>query len=430
MTRRPLEQDLNKYYDDRRVISDLSRFEYSTGGPRNRSRNTTPTSIDTKSMTDSKYGDFGNETQYHVDSTNHGYLNDIYKHYMKPSFGSFNDADNSFVPYPTSLSDKDSKILLPYNNKAALDLPSLPSFNTLHIDQSNDTLCSSSSTLPSKTNKELPPIMATEEYVKQNEKDTESAYTPQPDLQSLSSRRKDLEHDLIKKVMNRPVASFPVGTMTGSQIYGDTHVTITANFILYVFEIIIAIIVVTLCSVLAQKDNKLDNSVYRYLIADGIVSLIVLLLFITTVINFEKRNGNFYCLVAAVMNFVSFVIAIAVLIPNSNCANESICTMRKAAAGFIIISFCLWLSNLVMLLTTYYISNLNLLQDINFDYSNRGLDSNYNETIQNRPVPYIEPTSPDSNQPLREYLLNENGEMYEVQDPAQVIGRSKIIVYV
>jgi len=83
-----------------------------------------------------------------------------------------------------------------------------------------------------------------------------------------------------------------------------------------------------------------------------------------------------------------------------------------------------------MLLTTYYISNLNLLQDINFDYSNKGLDTNYNETTQSKPVPYIEPSSPESNQPLREYLLNEEGEMYEVKDPTQVRGRSKIIVYV
>lgn len=430
MTRRPIEQELNGYYGDKRVISDLSRFEYSTGGPRNRSRNTTPTSIDTTSIKNLKNGDFGRDPEHPVDSTSHGYLNDIYKHYMKPSFGSVNDADNSFVPYPTSLSDKDDRILLPYNNKAALDLPSLPSFHTIHIDRSNDTLCSSSSTLPSKISKELPPVIATEEYVMQNDKDIESAYTPQPDLQSLSSRRKDMEHDLIKKVMNRPVASFPIGTITGSQKYTDTHVTITANFILYVFEIIIAIIVVTLCSVLSQKDNKLSSSIYRYLIADGVVSLIVLLLFTTTIINFEKRNGNFYCLVAAVMNLVSFIISIAVLIPNSNCLNGSICTMRKAAAGFIIISFCLWLSNLVMLLTTYYISNLNLLQDINFDYSNKGLDTNYNETTQGQPVPYIEPSSSESNQPLREYLLNEEGEMYEVKDPAQVRGRSKIIVYV
>lgn len=429
MTRRLLKLELNGYYGDKRVISDLSRFEYSTGGPRNRSRNTTPTSIDTESILNSKDNNIRPEPQYPADTANPRYLNDIYKHYMKPSFGSTSDVDNSFVPYPTSLSDKDGKILLPYNNKAALDLPSLPSFHTIHIGQSNDTLCSSSSTLPSKMSKELPPIMATEEYVKQNQMDSESVYNPQADLQSLSSRRKDLEHDLLKKVMNRPVASFPVETITGSQKYGDTHITITANFILYVFEIIIAIIVVTLCSVLAQRDGKLANSIYRYLIADGVISLIVSLLFITTIINFEKRNGSFYCLVAAIMTFVSFVIAIAVLIPSSNCANQSICTMRKAAAGFIIVSFCLWLSNIVMLLTTYYIANLNLLQDINFDYSNQGLDSTYNETIQNKPVPYIEPTTPGSNQPLKEYLLNENGEMYEIHNPMQVRGRNKIIVY-
>ena len=430
MTRRLLKQELNGYNEDRKVISDLSRFEYSTGRPRNRSRNATPTSIDTESIANSRDDDTCSDSNYPVDATNPRYLNDIYKHYMKPSFGSTSEMDNSFVPYPTSLSDKDGKILLPYNNKAALDLPSLPSFNTLHINQSNDTLCSSSSTLPSKTSKELPPIRATEEYERKNQMDSESVYSPQADLQSLSSRRKDLEHDLIKRVMNRPVASFSVGPITGSQKYGNTHITITANFILYVFEIIIAIIVVTLCSVLAQKDTKLSNSIYRYLIADGVISLIVSLLFISTIINFEKRNGSFYCLVAAIMTFVSFVIAIAVLIPNSNCENESICTMRKAAAGFIILSFCLWLSDLVMLLTTYYISNLNLLQDINFDYSNKGLESAYNETMQNRPVPYIEPTSPDSNTPLKEYLLNENGEMYEVHNPEQVRGRKKIIVYV
>lgn len=413
---------------EKRVVSDMSRFEFGTGTPRNRSRNPTPTSIDVESTVGPRDNLEEHDPEYPVDRTYYEYRNELYQHYMKPSLSS--DHNNAFVPYPTLLNN-DDKVLLPYNNNPAVKLPSLPSFQTLHMDQSNDTLCSNASSAPSKVSKQLPPIVDKDDDIIPKQQDSGSVYSAKTDLQSLTSRKKDLERDLIKKVMNRPVASFPVRTVVGTNRYEEKQITITANFILYVFEIIIAVIIITLCSILAQRDNKLSSSIYRYLIADGVVSLIVSFLFITTIINFEKRNGSFYCLVSSLMTFVSFIIAIAVLIPKENCSSSSICTMRKVAAGFIIISFCLWLSNIVMLLTTYYISNLNLLQDINFDYSSKGLDDTYNlPPTPMHPSKYTGLTDPNSNGTLREYFLNEDGEMYEIQDQAQKIGRDKIIVYI
>lgn len=418
-----LEQDTDRK-SDRRVVSDLSRFQHGDITPRNRSRNTTPTSLEIGAVEMNGAHERG-PLDHRNNSTRYNYQDDIYKHYMKPSVSTTSDTKGAFVPYPQSLSGKESKVLLPYNNEAALALPSLPSFHTNHLDNSNETLASAS-TFPPKIEKELPPIIDASVYNLKRASET-SLYDPRGELQSISSRKKELENELIKNVMNRPIMTLPTRHIVGHDDYVDSEINITANFLLYIFEMILAIIVITLSSILSENDHKISISIYRYLVADGAVSLIVSFLFITTVINFEKRNGGFYCLVAAIMTLASFILATAVLIPNSNCSTKSICTMRKAVAGFIIVSFFVWLSNLVMLMTTYYISNLNLLSDINFDYSDRGIDTQYNETKQ----PYSQYGDIDSEtgRPLKEYILNDNGEMYEVNSQMQVRGRNKIIVY-
>lgn len=198
--------------------------------------------------------------------------------------------------------------------------------------------------------------MATVDYVKQTPQDSESCIVPRLIYRVCRHEKTVWNMIWLRRWWIDSLLPFRLIPLLHRKTT-EMRILQSQQISFYVFEIIIAIIVVTLCSVLAQEDDKLANSIYRYFIADGIVSLIVLFLFITTIINFEKRNGRFYCLVAALMTFASFIIAIAVLKPSSNCANNSICTMRKAAAGFAIISFCLWLSNLDMLLTTYYISN-------------------------------------------------------------------------
>jgi hypothetical protein len=74
-----------------------------------------------------------------------------------------------------------------------------------------------------------------------------------------------------------------------------------------------------------------------------------------------------------------------------------------------------------MFLTTLYISKLNLLDDINFDYQEVG--SNQSRISRIPPMPEPEELL------LQKFILNEKGEMYPVQGQMNVEGRNKILVY-
>lgn len=273
---------------------------------------------------------------------------------------------------------------------------------------------------PNMFDENLPPAMDPQSY-QQGRKPSHTS------LQSTTSKQKRLEHDLIHSVMNRPLISIPAGHFIGLERYQEKRFTIATNYILYLFEIFFGIAVITLAAILIGKDPQVGKGLYQYFIADSSVSLAVALLFITTVINFEERNGSFYCVAATLMKIASFIMITSHIIP-MDCLSLNICGMRKALSALLIISTFLWVANLTMFLTTLYISRLNLLDDINFDFSEKGVQKKFNEPL---PEPSIqrELTDPETGQPLREFYLNENGEMYEIDDTMDVKGKNKIIVY-
>ena len=53
--------------------------------------------------------------------------------------------------------------------------------------------------------------------------------------------------------------------------------------------------------------------------------------------------------------------------------------MRRGMGAIVIISTFLWVTNMVMFVTTLYISRLNLLEDLNFDYSRKGINDEFNQ---------------------------------------------------
>lgn len=338
--------------------------------------------------------------------TNYEVQNEIYKYYMKPSEYSFggDDQRSEFAPYPQSLLGKHHN---PY----------------------------SSSPVPTKGNGgDLPAMLETKEYLNPRRlKDKFLGRHPSSDITSLNSRRKDMEVLLVKNVMNKPLFQFNMGVLMNKEGYEDRMFTVTAHFLIYVFEIILAIIVITLSSLLVRQDRDVARGIYTYFIIDGLISLVVSILFVTTAINFEKRNGSFYCLAACLLTVISFIIVTCRVITTHKCKTHAICLMRNATSAFIIVSTFIWVTNLVMFLTTLYISRLNLLDDINFDYSNRGVDKEYNEKqmAQSHGYQAVDDglIDPQSGKPLKEYYLNENGEMYEIDDKMEVRGKNKIVVY-
>ncbi|KAI3405945.2 hypothetical protein KGF56_001164 [Candida oxycetoniae] len=264
---------------------------------------------------------------------------------------------------------------------------------------------------------QLPPLpQPTEDlFSQENQIETEK------ESSSMSSRQKQLEHDLVKRVMNRPLVS--IKTDRFGDKYRGKRITITVNFVLYIFEQCCSIVGIVLASVLLKHDSFVPDSIYRYFLADGCISLIVSLLFAFQIVNYEKRNGSFYCLAATIIKFVSFIMVVSYLFPLAYYQTQQIWSMRRAIGAFIIISTFLWLVNLTMFLTTLFISRLNLLEELNFDYDYKGLDDQFNRKPQGYTI---------ENEPLREFFLNENGEMYALNEDwekEQYKNNNKILVY-
>lgn len=482
---------------DIRVVSDLSRFEFEHTVPRNRSRNTTPTSLVSDSIFDVKADEWNRnpqrskiEKEVFQNNANNNLpsrrkvLNvpsketyepqsEIYQYYMKPSTSNVNlDNSSEFTPYPTSIQDEsrntEKLAELPYISEPTYKIPSLPEKDD-HIDikggvNNHDHQLEHPLPLPPTIdlNKELPVVEKPSEYfgrIESNslsedtkkkkrsrkrrnganypnsEKFNEEEYLDNAsDRKSVDSRQKGMEEVLIKLVMNRPLFSFPLGKIINHSGFEGQVITITVNFVLYVFEIISAIIVITLSVILSNIDDDVSLSIYHYFIADQVLSLITALLFITTIINFEKRNGSFYCLATCLLTIVSFIMVNSTVLINTKCsASKTVCPMRKAVSSFIIISTFVWICDLVMFLTTLYISKLNLLNDINFDYSNDGVN-NYTQqptSQQIKPISTFDHSiDPMTGKQWPQYFMQSDGEIVEYDGTFDTNGIQRIIVYV
>lgn len=415
--------------DDYRIVSDLSRFDYNNKDyklPRlRRSRNTTPTNsefIDVQSSTalsrsfsdkltidgiipfySSQEGNNELGSYYGSLQLNQFPKEELYIQRQQVSIGIQVPQDNGQLLHqlPPQVPPKD----VPMRTRSQCEFlpypPSIP--DTSEIPPYNNN---SPSSLPQPLEKV---------YAKVTQFET-------GDNDSLISRQKLLEHDLIKQVMNQPLISFETDKL-GDRYYGR-RITITMNLILYLFEICLSVIEIVLSSVLLKRDDTINRAIYRYFIADGTITIIVALLFTLLIVTCEKRNGSFYCTAAVVFKLVSFIIIVACIFPNDQAYTQHVWLMRRALGAFIIISTFVWLCNLIMFLTTLYISRLNLLEDLNFDFDQRGLNNEFNSEANGKGVRGVEE--------LREFYLNENGEMYALHDDQErekYKHNNKILVY-
>lgn len=440
-----------------RVISDFSRFEFQTPSP-NISRPASPApviSTISNEQSSSIYYDEPGTIKEHtfVDPSlkEHTFVDpgpqrrrnlieiaeaamspkknqpydyeDIYKYYEKQSVASEVDKDH-FSPYPETPVTPFPQT--PYSTNAPFGISTADDHIIDHTI-TNQTLFINPITKSYK-DKDLPPIMNPQEYYQHQQSSLDSVYKSN-ETTSLSSRQKRVENHLVKSVMNNALFTIPTGNLLkNDDFFENDEFVVTANFILYFFEFIVALMIAILSGVLLSRDHHGNPGVYRYFIVDSVISMIISLLFITTIINFEKRNGSFYCTAATILSLVSFVMTISYVIPNNNCPASSVCSLRKANSAFVIISFFLWLTDLVMFLTTLYISRLNLLEDINFEYSSRGLAHGFNKSLSSQSTLNVD-TTDQKGQPLKEYYLTEAGEMYELSEDFDISNKNKIIVY-
>lgn len=419
--------------DDYQIVSDLSRFDhnYEYKLPRLRStRNTTPTNSEFTEIESSRAQSRTSSANLTIDGIIPFYSsqagnNELGSYYESLQLKQSPDEESFIRPQRIRRQHISVGVQVPEDNPQLYQqlLPQVPPKDMPARTKSQREFLPyppsipDTNDIPPYNNNLLPPIPQPLEkmYAKVVQFDN-------GDNDSLMSRQKHLEHDLIKLVMNQPLISFKTDKL-GDRYYGR-RITITMNLVLYLIEICFSVIEIVLSTVLLQRDHIITIDVYRYFIADGVITIIVALLFTLQIVTYEKRNGSFYCTVAVVFKLVSFIMIIAYIFPNDQVQTQQVWQIRRALGAFIIISTFLWLFNLIMFLTTLYISRLNLLEELNFDYDQRGLNEEFNKRTNEK--------KSWGGENLKEFYLNENGEMYALHDDEErekYKKNNKILVY-
>ena len=445
---------------DARVVSDQSRFAHH---PRIRSRNATPPST-TNSIAETSSiclaEPHRQPTMIEIAERNylvrdpHDESSSLYDYYMAPLSERLQTA---FAPYPESVRDQPTEPpqkpqsfhlsrptavgpppvpMPPHDPQSA---PPLPPKDTKRNRDSRYTTNTAAETLTQDN--DLPPMMTPRGLTMPP---PDAAGVIGPDANSVISRQKDLEEKLVRSVMNRPVLVIPTRKYAGANTYEETELLVSYNFVMYILEIIFAIVILTLAGILLHNDREAKRGIYRFLIADGAITLVVSALFVLTIIDFEKKNGSFYCFLTFVVNFVAFIMVVSNVLGNKACTDRAMCHLRRAVSAFVIISMFVWFANTVVYVTTYYISRLGLLNDLQFDFNDQHGHLGASQgtprdqfaeeyplagkgMIRERKIEYGIDTALGA--PLREYILTEDGHMYEVSNRMEVQGRNKILVY-
>ncbi|RCK63370.1 hypothetical protein Cantr_10181 [Candida viswanathii] len=466
--------------EDIRVVSDVSRFDYGESEQKIRSRNTTPTNAD---MLVPDNDDNASSSRLTLDTIIPLYSTKINERSKYNKLSQHDDRNTQHPsppheppttrPDPINLPKRDHNKTAAKPKRAKYSIAiQVPQDHLGYVKEASEkSLLPPPPPPPKDTLRRAPPVAPYPSDPGQNNNNNlppmpqpSQMYPPQqppPQQRRIVSGegegdemtpQKMLEKRLIQQVMNRPVIGIR-GDRFGQE-YQDKHFTLSANFVLYVFEVCCSIVEIVLSSLLLQNDQDIAGGYYRYLIADGIISLVISFLFAFQIINYEVRNGSFYCLTATICKFAAFIVVITSIFPEDQRRTQEIWNMRRGMGAVIIVSTFLWVINMVMFATTLYISRLNLLEDLNFDYSRKGTVEEYNQ-LPHMPQPGRDTSGGEAEggapvrrsssrrrkrnshedpeeEPLKEFYLNQNGEMYalnEEWEKEQHRGKNKILVY-
>jgi hypothetical protein len=237
---------------------------------------------------------------------------------------------------------------------------------------------------------------------------------------------KQLEQDLVQRVMNPPVWTITRKYEVDQDVWEESKYTISTFTLLHGFESVAAIILVILASLLIDRDSAIPSGYYKYLLSDLIVTLAISIFFITKTVTYESRNAVLYCLVALAMKLVSFIIVIVVVVPTTECATTQVCAMRRTLVAFIIIGVVIWLINCVAYLTTLYISRLDMISILPHPITTT-TTATEKQNLPPQPTPAS--NNMDHSSVLKEYYLNDLGEMNELTNDVDVVDKQKVIVY-
>lgn len=379
------------YSEEPHVVSDTSRFHHNPPAPRNRSRNASP--LNDEYLT----SPFNSVIPKHENSHMKRQLTLNYEPTRPNQELNYAKLRQNGPPSPPSK---------PYNQQYYSAQPT--PYNTIHLFNSPS--------MPRNSN-DLPPEMEPAAYQAR----TVSGFThaSRYDLAQLPYE-KQMEQDLVQRVMNPPVWTITRKYEVDQDVWEESKYTISTFTLLHSFESVCAIILVILASILIDRDSAISSGYYKYLLSDLIVTLAISIFFITKTVAYESRNGVLYCLVALTMKLVSFIIVIVVVVPNADCPTSQVCSMRRTLVAFIIIGVVLWLINCVAYLTTLYISRLDIISIMPQTQNTEKGDL----PPQPTPAANINDTSV-----LKEYYLDDMGEMKELTKDMDVADKQKVIVY-
>lgn len=320
-----------------RVVSDISRFEYEKHAPRQRSRNTTPNSL-------GGLPDVPTPEQY-------------YDYYASLNPQRSIRLDHPIVsPYPRSMGEGEDHLEPPLHPTALafqFDLPRTPS----PVQQSLPP------PVPPKDSKDyvraqydadsLPPVEDVRDYAR-------GIHPHQPPISHAKNNlclSDGSEVYLVGQVMHRPLIRFR--PRVSEKYPNDSRIHrfyLTTSNLLDIIQACFSIVIITFASILSSTDKDIDINIYRYLIAVGVILLIVSVLFLTRTVKFDKRKGIFYCLVSCLLSVIGLIIALSTFAVDYTCHHADICRSRKVLAAFTVLSAILSLCLLIMYFTALFIS--------------------------------------------------------------------------
>lgn len=324
-----------------RVVSDLSRFEFEKHAPRQRSRNTTPTSLNT--------------------SLRFPTVEQFYDHYA--SIAPRPLQQDAASPYPITDKHDEGK---PYE-------PSLPHSNTkLDIPPSSSSIqFNYAPPVPPKDKRQVqnvdPEALPAVEDVRDYARAKRGSGVGQKPPRTLSTDFTASEIELVGIVMHRPILSYSRRQNGRGTFANDprNRIYLTTSNLIDIVQVCFSIAIITFASILSSTDNNINVNIYRYIIATGVVLLLTSVLFLTKTIKFDKCYGALYCIFTCIISAVGLVLALTTFGVNHECARAHICHLRKALAAFSVLSSVLWICLLVVYLTALAISKM-IHNDKNF----------------------------------------------------------------
>ncbi|ODV63196.1 MARVEL domain-containing protein ASCRUDRAFT_127851 [Ascoidea rubescens DSM 1968] len=268
------------------------------------------------------------------------------------------------------------------------------------------------------------------EYTLDEEKNIGFQNIPPPATEvkySHNSRYNNVERMLISETLSKPVITVPD---KATKFLGIPRDGITVNTLIQMFQIVLQIITITLCSQsLNYDDTEINRSVWSFLISQAAIIMSVSSLFVLRILNFSQNNCIFYSIICCCLTISAFGVCVGILMP-ADCTNsQKYCDIRKAVTSMVCVSTFVWLIDLVIFTTIFYIARLDIIPTgTQFNAPPRRDFSARSANNYRTPINVPQPPIAEDSEFTKRYIISENG-LTEVINEAMLEGKKKVKIY-